>query len=859
MPSDMPDLPKNFANQRVAAILGPTNTGKTHYAMERMLAYESGMIGFPLRLLARENYQRAVAKKGVKAVALITGEEKIVPPGARYFMCTVEAMPVTLALEFLAIDEIQMCSDAERGHIFTDRLLHARGSVETLFLGADTVAGVLKKLVPGITFETRPRLSQLKYSGPQKIANLPKRSAIVAFSATDVYALAETVRRYSGGAAVVLGALSPKTRNAQVEMYQQGDVDYLVATDAIGMGLNMDVDHVAFSALGKFDGRRHRALNAAEIAQIAGRAGRHMNDGSFGPTGALAPFDADIVARIENHEFPPLTGLSWRNPELDLASVGALKKTLGRRPPRPGLVPARGMDDERILDCLMANENVALRATGYDSVSLLWDLCRVPDFRKIGHDAHARFLSGIYDDLTGKNAVIDENRVAREMDGLDRTDGDIEHISGRISGIRVWAYMAFQSGWLQDPVHWQQRARIVEDRLSDALHERLTQRFVDRKTAMLVRHLKSAGTLRASVDSQHRVVVAGETVGRIEGFRFINMLQAGHRGRANAEKSIRQATEKALATEMANRVRACEQSQQDRFSLAVDDSGFSGEILWDGFAVAALVKGGHVLTPDMTVRHDDLLTDAMMKRVKKRLGIWLGGFIETRLQRLFQVRDIKPTSGAMRAICFQLCENTGTIRRRDISPYITALGKKERQSLARTGVVIGRECVYMPDMLKPQAMEVRALLWGLFKDRRISPPPPSRVSVPITTTRPADFLPALGFMVFSGIAVRMDMVERILDRIWAGPGKDGFVISTELLSLAGCGFDDMAGILKGLGYRIQSGSGDKAVYGRHPVKTRRGQRKPGKKPSMSTAPLSPASPFAALENHVHIRTKTVKR
>ena len=492
---------------RIVAVLGPTNTGKTHLAMERMLGHASGMIGFPLRLLARENYDRAVRVKGRRHVALITGEEKIVPAHARYFLCTVESMPVDRRVAFLGVDEIQMCADADRGHVFTDALLSARGEDETMFMGAETIRPLLRRLVPEAEFLSRPRFSTLTYSGQRKITRLPPRSAAVAFSAADVYAIAEVVRRQRGGTAVVLGALSPRTRNAQVAMYQAGDVDYLVATDAIGMGLNMDIDHVAFAATRKFDGQRVRELTPAELAQIAGRAGRHMNAGTFGTTADVGPLDQETVDAIENHRFPPLAALFWRNAHLRFTSLDALRRSLAVPPEMPGLVRAREADDEAALAALSADADIARLATGADAVRLLWEVCRIPDFGNLMSDAHTRLMGRIYRHLMGPAGRLPTDWVADQVVRIERTDGDIETLVQRIANVRTWTYVSYRGDWLADAGHWQERTRAVEDRLSDALHERLTQRFVDRRSAILVSRLMESQTLTAAVDGDGEVSV----------------------------------------------------------------------------------------------------------------------------------------------------------------------------------------------------------------------------------------------------------------------------------------------------------------------------------------------------------------
>jgi ATP-dependent RNA helicase SUPV3L1/SUV3 len=506
---------------RLTAVLGPTNTGKTYLAVERMLGHESGMIGFPLRLLARENYDRIRRIKGEGAVALVTGEEKILPASARYFVCTAESMPLDRPVGFLAIDEVQMAADAERGHVFTDRLLHARGVEETMLLGAETMRPLLRRLLPGIEIITRPRFSTLSYKGPRKATRLPPRSAVVAFSAGEVYRIAETMRRQQGGCAVVMGALSPRTRNAQVEMYQAGEVDHLVATDAIGMGLNMDLLHVAFAGLSKFDGRGPRRLTPAELAQIAGRAGRHMNDGSFGTTAEIGALPPETVEAIENHRFDAIAAFMWRNSDLDFHSVAGLQASLERRSPDPVLMRAREADDQLALAHLARDPEILRRVGGPATVRLLWDVCQIPDFRKVMSDAHTRLLAQIFRHLTAPEGRLPTDWVAGHVTRLDRTDGDIDTLMARIAHIRTWTYISHRAGWLQDPGHWQEASRAVEDKLSDALHRALTQRFVDRRQAHLLRRMKDGGALAGSVTKAGEVIVEGLGVGQLAGFRFV--------------------------------------------------------------------------------------------------------------------------------------------------------------------------------------------------------------------------------------------------------------------------------------------------------------------------------------------------
>ena len=567
---------------RISAVLGPTNTGKTHLAMERMLGRGSGVIGFPLRLLARENYDRAVAAKGEGLVALLTGEEKIVPDGAKYFLCTVESMPSDRDFEFVGIDEIQMCADPDRGHIFTDRLLHARGTEETMFMGSDVIRPVLKRLVPDIEFLNRPRFSTLSYTGEKKTHRLPARSAIVSFSANDVYASAELVRRHRGGAAVVLGALSPRTRNAQVAMFQSGEVDYIVATDAIGMGLNMDLDHVAFAATRKFDGRNLRDLMPHEMAQIAGRAGRHMNDGSFGTTAGIGPLEEEMVERIEGHRFKPLKIVYWRNPSLSFETIDALKESLVLAPEQPGLIRTREADDELALAALTEDAGIMDRCGSADAVELLWQVCRVPDFRKGFSGDHAALLSRFFQLLRDHDGHLPEDFVAAQVSRLDDTDGSIDALMERIAHVRTWTYVAYQGGWLADSAGWQAKTRVLEDKLSDALHQALTNQFVDKRTAILIQQLSGDADMTATVDEDGAVSVEGHFVGTLEGFRF----RADRIGQDPEARAITQAANRALKGEIANRVTKIIDGPDAEIKLQGN-----GRVTWGGDMIAHLVKG----------------------------------------------------------------------------------------------------------------------------------------------------------------------------------------------------------------------------------------------------------------------------
>ncbi len=817
-----------YERSRVLAVLGPTNTGKTHFAVERMLAHPSGMIGFPLRLLAREIYDRITALKGAGAVALITGEEKIQPPSARYVVATVEAMPVEREVSFLAVDEIQLCADRERGHVFTDRLLRARGRDETMFLGADTIRPLLRQLVPEAEIITRPRFSTLTYTEPVKVTRLPRRSAVVAFTAQDVYALAEVVRRQRGGAAVVLGALSPRTRNAQVALYQAGEVDYLIATDAIGMGLNMDLGHVALASLSKFDGLEHRRLHAHEIAQIAGRAGRHMQDGTFGTTPEMGGLDAKIVAAVEGHDFPPLKHLRWRNAELDLGSLDALLDSLDAPPPAPCLQRTGDALDHVSLKLLARRELIRDRAASPGGVQLLWSVCQIPDFRKTLTDAHLHLLATIFIHLADLGR-LPTDWVADQVVRLERTDGDIDALITRLAHIRTWTYVAYHADWLADAPHWQERTRAVEDRLSDALHERLTQRFVDRRTQALLKSLQS-GAQPATIEEDGTILVDDHTVGRIEGLNY--SIAAGA---ADAERrALGSAARRVIVPELRRRARALHAADDDAFAL--DDRG---RILWrdearPATAVGRLLPGATPLAPRLELIVADSLSGQAREAVRRRLARWLDGHLAhlTRPLRRLQAAEL---DGPGRGLAFLLVEGLGNVRTREARPLLRALAAADRERLTRLGVRFGVRHLYLPAMLKPAAVVLRTRLWAIHhRATKVTPPAPGRLSLPADAGRPDGLALAIGYEPLGPVCLRIDIVERLAARLRSLAREGPFALPAELLALTGLGKADLAAVVAALGYQQQPD-------GSYMRQQRRGRQTPPRR-----ARRVEASPFAAL-------------
>ena len=784
---------------RVIAALGPTNTGKTHLAVERMLSHESGIIGFPLRLLARENYDRALAIKGVKQVALITGEEKIVPPYAKYFFCTVESMPANKKSAFLAVDEIQLCCDRDRGHIFTQRLLHARGLYETMFMGAEVIAPILKKIIPEVIFKKRERYSSLKYSGSRKLGQISPRSAIVGFSTENIYALAEVMTRRKGGAAIVMGSLSPRTRNAQVNLFQNGDVDYLVATDAIGMGLNMDVKHVAFSAIHKFDGKVRRPLGSSEIAQIAGRAGRYTSDGTFGVTGNLVGLNSKMVAAIEGHKFDPLKFLYWRNKKLDFTNLRALELSLNQPSNNSLLVRVESADDEFFLRELSQDPEIFNRISNKDDVRLIWELCQVPDFRKISGDEHARFLKMLYFHLSS-SGCLPTDWVASEITRLDNVNGDIDTLLGRIAGIRVWTYIANRFGWLEDSTYWRQKTREIEDTLSDVLHHGLMQRFVDRRTAVLVKRLKTEPTLSSKIGPGGEVFVEGQLMGKLDGFRYIALDEEF----PVAGKGVQIAVRRALCELISRQVK--------RLIIKLGDDPYineNGQIEWNGSVIGRLVRGATPLSPNFDLLASDLLNDHDRRRVEGKLNEWLRVYIRKQLKPLFQLHEAN-LEGAARGIAFRFIEGFGFLPRNWVGDQVKSLTARDHGTFRRLGLKIGRNDLFMPALLKPSLAAIMGTLWSVFYETKTVPyvPNPSIVSFLSEQKQNVGLYQVMGFRLRGPLFIRVDMLERFIGQIRKLESRGLIQIGPELLNLLGCDEKNIQEVLASLGYeqRIENGA-----------------------------------------------------
>ena len=825
---------------RLVAVLGPTNTGKTHLAVERMLGHSSGMIGLPLRLLAREIYDRVVKARGAGRVALITGEEKIVPAHAHFFVCTVEAMPLERRVEFLAVDEIQLCADPERGHVFTHRLLHARGASETMLLGAATMVPLVRRLCPDAEIQFRERLSTLTYAGPKKLTRLPRRSAIVAFSAEAVYAIAELIRRHRGGAAVVMGSLSPRTRNAQVALFQSGEVDFLVATDAIGMGLNMDVDHVAFAGLRKFDGRRTRGLYSQEIGQIAGRAGRFRRDGAFGVTGDAPDLDPDVVASVEGHVFPPVLAAEWRNARLDFDSLQGLMKSLAAPPPKLGLRLSEEAQDETTLRQLATDETVVRRTRDRANLRRLWEACQTPDFRKTTQEEHTRLIGGLFEHLTQGNRRVPDDWMQGQIAALDRTDGDIDALSMRLARVRTLAYVANRADWLADPLAWQGRARELEDRLSDTLHASLVQRFVDRRTSTLLRSLhQRTGPVLGGIDADGAVIVEGHVVGKLSGVHF----EPERGASALEDRALRSTVERAVAPEIARRLGKLASESDEAFAVRS-----SGVVEWRGLATGEIV-GGHPFKPRVQLI-GDFGQDAARERAARRLEAFVAGEASRRLaalKRLTEAIADGRLKGLARGVAYQLVEQSGILDRRRADEHVRALSRQERRVLKSFGVRFGAFAVYLPALLEPEARAIDAV-FAILAAPGWRPPVDRLSALP----HPAPSPEALGFrglLAVAGMATPVVALEQLdaLARA-AAPERAGLIeLTPALLAVLGWKPGQAEAILRALGFvRVRNAdSAQPSLWRRRSIAWREPRRAPPPDPQPKAAAEARQKPASA--------------
>ena len=796
----------------VRAILGPTNTGKTHYAVERMLGRSSGCIGLPLRLLAREVYDKICRIKNPAQVALITGEEKIVPRHAQYYVCTVEAMPLEKRFAFVAIDEIQLMSNYERGHIFTDRLLNARGTEETLFLGAETARSIISDLLSDCRYETRERFSTLSYSGPTKVTRLPKRSVIIAFSAAEVYALAELIRRQRGGAAVVMGALSPRTRNAQAELFQSGEVDFLIATDAVGMGLNLDTDHVAFASIRKYDGRRRRMLRPMELGQIAGRAGRFRNNGTFGTTGDCPPLDDETIQRIENHEFEPIPRVEWRNSNLDFSSLEALDESLHRATPHRRLRRVQGVTDELALERFAAIPEVVAsvaptRIDAKQAVKRLWDVCQIPDFRNVTIDAHVRLLQDIYRLLIAHGGKLPDDYMEKHVSRLDELSGSVDILSQRLAQIRTWTYCANKTSWMYQPGYWIDRTREVEDRLSDALHEGLIARFVDRRTSALLKGIGTGTAMETSVKDSGEVWVDGHLIGQLEGLTFI----PDESGSDVEAKALLATAAKAIGPEIDRRLTSLSGGTHAIFTLSN-----KGEVLWGGKPIGRIANSGTVFNPDAELIGGQLGNPNLQAMATNRMRDFLKAEVAAKLEPLERLKVLSKSETALpeaKGFAFSLLEGFGSIDRAKHGKLVKDLSQDVRKQLREVGVFFGQYHVFMREMLKPKPATLLALLvaYGAGGDKKPFIPFAGVTSIPnegelASQNYSEEALALMGFKAAGPRIIRFDILDRLSGLIRQAQSENGtrrFQIMQEMLALLGSGYEDVRGVLTALGYKSE--------------------------------------------------------
>ena len=755
------------------------------------------MIGLPLRLLAREVYDSIKEMRGASVVALVTGEERIIPPTAQYWVCTTEAMPVGNYTEFLAVDEIQLCADPERGYVFTDRLLHARGQKETLFLGAETMKKVVQQLVPSARIESRERFSKLAYSGSSKISRTQPRTAIVAFTVDEVYFAADVARRQRGGAAVVMGALSPRTRNAQVGIYQNGDVDILVATDAIGMGLNLDINHVAFVGLSKFDGQKIRNLAPNELAQIAGRAGRYRTPGTFGVTGTCPSIDRYIVESIEQNRFRPIQRIFWRNNKIDFRSIQALMYTLAKSDDNPLLAQARKASDVTALEGIAQTPEIVKYLVSHADVKLLWHVCQIPDFRKFGSTQHLELVKTIYT-FIHDGEYIPSDWIERQVLRIDNTNGDIETLATNLAFIRTWTYVAQRANWVENTHYWRERSSAIEDRLSDALHDRLTQRFIDRRTSILVKSLKQEGKLVADLNISGQLCLDGQVLGEFQGFRFNRSLGST----PEEERVSKAACAKLLGPEYLIRARQLSNAPDNELGLSEQ-----GGILWGESAIGQLIVGHDIYQPGIKIFVDEEVEKDVVEIIKRRIDAYIDHMIAQNLEKLLEIRNDEQLTGNVRGFAFRLVENFGILNRADVAKDVSELDQESRALLRKYGVKFGQHTIFMYSAIRPKATQLRVLLWSLSSgfEEFPPPPPPGLTTIPKNSNMPDGYYPVSGFVDLGTRAVRVDILDRLMMLLWDCDGRKGFEASDEMLSITGLSHENFAELMQGLGFKANKG------------------------------------------------------
>ena len=785
-----------MAKNKITAVLGPTNTGKTFLAIETMLSFDSGMIGFPLRLLAREVYDKIIKKINPSNVALITGEEKIIPSNAKYYLCTVESMPIDKNLEFVGIDEIQMCADDERGHIFTDRLLNLRGEKLTMLMGSNTIKNIIINLNEDTEFVNKERLSKLSYKGHKKISRIDRKTAIIAFSAEEVYAIAELVRRQKGGAAIVMGSLSPKTRNAQVELYQSGDVDFLVATDAIGMGINMDLENVYFSNLKKFDGKKLRKLNLSEIGQIAGRAGRYLNDGNFGITGDCKEINAEEVELLENHKFKKIRTLFWRNSNLNFNNATSLIKSLDERPNEDWLKRIHECEDENLLKYFLKNSSAHKISDNEEVLSLLWECCQIPDFVKKTYGHHLEVVSKVFGFLNGKEKKVTNTYMKQQLSVLNKLEGNVDSLSNRIANVRTWSYVSNKVNWVENQDYWVERTKLLEDKLSDRLHEELTKSFIDKRASILARGLKQDMTFNTEIIEDDKVIINNQFIGKLKGLKLELDLKVDTLD--TDIKSLKKAARLSIGPELNKRIKQI----IDTSSLEIKDDF---KIYWGKFPIAKLLPGKDYLDPELSVIIDDIIEVAEQKKLQKYLEKWLKEKINFILKSLIDLRSLKESNSSIRALAYQLYENNGVLKRDKVSEYLKKLGQDERKILRNLGVKFGRYHVFLFKLLKPEAVSLRILLWKNYhqKSFNLKPPTFGLNFLENKDYKNKNFMLLCGFENFDKYFVRIDILERLFVQIinTNSDSKAKIKLVPEMLNLLGCSKNNFIKLIQKMNYK----------------------------------------------------------
>ena len=785
-----------MTKNKIAAVLGPTNTGKTFLAIETMLSFQSGMIGFPLRLLAREVYDKIVQKTDPNKVALITGEEKIIPSNAKYFLCTVESMPIDKNLEFVAVDEIQMCSDNERGHIFSDRLINLRGEKLTMFMGSNTIKNIISKLEEDVEFINKERLSKLTYVGHKKISRIERKSAIIAFSTEEVYAIAELIRRQKGGAAIVMGSLSPKTRNAQVNLYHSGDVDYLVATDAIGMGINMDLDNVYFSNLKKYDGKKLRRLNLAEIGQISGRAGRYLNDGAFGITEDCGKINAEEVNLIENHKFEEITTLFWRNSNLNFNSASGLLKSLEERPNKDWLRRIHECEDEKVLKYFLKNFRDQKMVQNENELKLLWECCQIPDFAKKNYGHHLEIVNKIFGFLNSKKGKIINNYMKQQLSLLNKLDGNVDSISNRIANVRTWSYVSNKINWVENQDYWIERTKSLEDKLSDRLHEELTKSFIDKRASVLSKGLKQDITFDTQILENEKVMINNQFIGQLKGLKLELDLKIG--ALDTDIKSLKKAARQNVGPEILKRI-----EQIKRTSLVELQDDF--KIYWGRFPIAKLSPGKDYLNPELLLIIDDMIESSNQLELSNYLMNWLNNKIKDDLKSLIDLKQIKINNPSIRALAYQLYENNGVIKREHVSNLLNKLGQEERKILRELGVKFGRYHIFLYKLFKPNTVSLRISLWKNYHQKYFQLKPPT-FGLNFLEQKNSDnknFMLLCGFEKFDQFFIRIDILERLFVKIMNSnlENKNEIKLIPEMLNLLGCSKDNFIKLIQKMNYK----------------------------------------------------------